>query len=310
MRDFVQERLTAKEMPVYAGLEAGGTKFVCMVGSGPHEVRAQMKFPTAMPEKTLGIAIDFFKAHGPFSAMGIGTFGPCDLDPASPTYGSITGGIKPGWENVNILGSFRQAFDVPMAIDTDVNAAAFGEWKWGAGKGLDTLIYLTVGTGIGGGGIHNGKIMHGLMHPEMGHIRVPRISEADRFPGTCPYHGDCIQGLAAGPAIQARWGKAAEELPSDHPAWEMEASYLALAVANYICVLSPQRVILGGGVMKQGHLFSRIRREVQRLLNGYLPFPLIRERIDEYIIPPALGEKAGVLGAIALAQQSAEMAKG
>jgi fructokinase len=306
MRGNVDKQQRGPEGQVYAGLEAGGTKFVCMVATGPQDIRAQAKIPTDRPEKTLGSVIEFFKAHGPFSAMGVGTFGPYDLDPASPTYGYITSSIKPGWENVNLLGIFRQAFDVPIAIDTDVNAAAFGEWKWGAGKGLDALIYLTVGTGIGGGGVHNGRILHGLMHPEMGHIRVPRISEADRFPGTCPYHGDCIQGLAAGPAIQARWGKPAEELPSDHAAWKMEAGYLALAVANYICVLSPQRVILGGGVMKQGHLFPLIRREVQRLLNGYLPSPLILERIDEYIVPPAGGEHAGVLGAIALAQEIAD----
>jgi fructokinase len=293
---------------VYAGLEAGGTKFVCMVGSGPRDIRAQAKFPTAPPKETLGRAIEFFKAHGPFSAMGVGTFGPCDLDPGSATYGYITSSIKPGWENVNILGALREAFAVPVGIDTDVNAAAFGEWKWGAGKGLDSLIYLTVGTGIGGGGVHDGKTMHGLMHPEMGHIRVPRIPGDERFPGNCPYHGDCLQGLAAGPAIKARWEKPGEDLRPDHPAWRVEAAYLALAVANYICVLSPQRVILGGGVMKQGHLFPLIRGEVQRLLNGYLPSPFLLGRIDEYIVPPGLEDGAGVLGAIALAREKAEAA--
>ncbi len=304
MRD--QNRPGDQKEPVYAGLEAGGTKFVCMIGSGPHDIRAQAKFATSFPEKTLRMAIEFFKANGPFSAMGVGTFGPCDLDPTSGTYGYIITSIKPGWKNVNILRVFREALGVPVGIDTDVNAAAFGEWKWGAGKGLDSLIYLTVGTGIGGGGIHNGKRMHGLMHPEMGHIRVPRVLDADPFPGICPYHGDCIQGLAAGPAIKARWGKSAEDLPSDHPAWKMEAGYLSLAIANYICVLSPQRVILGGGVMKQGHLFPLIRAEVRRLLNGYLPSPLILEQTDEFIVPPALGEQAGVLGAIALAEQTIE----
>jgi len=300
-----QKQPKAREGTVYAGLEAGGTKFVCMAGTGPGDVRAEAKFPTAPPEETLRRAIEFFKGHGPFSALGIGTFGPCDLDPESATYGQIISSIKPGWKNTDILSAFREALGVPVGIDTDVNAAALGEWKWGAGKGLDSLIYLTVGTGIGGGAIHDGRLLHGLMHPEMGHIRVPRIS-ADRFPGDCPYHGDCIQGLAAGPAIKARWGKPAEEIPPDHPAWKMEARYLAMAVANYICVLSPQRVILGGGVMHQGHLFPLIRAEVRRLLNGYLPSPAILERIDEYIVPPALGERAGVLGAIALAERTME----
>lgn len=183
---------------LYAGIEAGGTKFVCMVAAGPDDVGAQAKFPTTTPEETLGRAVAFFKAHEPFAAVGIGTFGPCDFNPASSTYGRIKTSIKRGWEEVDILGTFRQAFSVPIGIDTDVNVAALGEWKWGAGQGLDMVLYLTVGTGIGGGGVMNGRMMHGLIHPEMGHIRVPRISSTDQFAGICPYHGDCLQGWQQG----------------------------------------------------------------------------------------------------------------
>jgi fructokinase len=290
----------------YAGLEAGGTKFVCMVAAGPEDVRAQTSFPTTKPEETLGKAVSFFKAHEPFASLGIGTFGPCNLNPASPAYGCLSTSIKPGWKQANMLGAFRRTFDVPVVIDTDVNAAALGEYTWGAGQGLEMVLYLTVGTGIGGGGVIKGRTMHGLFHPEMGHIRLPRASGDDSFAGVCPYHGDCLQGLASGPALEARWGKPAEELPLNHPAWKMEAHYLALAIHNYICTLSPNRVILGGGVMQQTHLFPLIHEEVKRLLNGYIRLPTILEKIDEYIVPPDLGDRAGVLGAIALARQTVE----
>lgn len=298
--------MNLKQSFLYAGIEAGGTKFVCTVASGPDDVRAQISFPTTTPEETLRKAIAFFKAHRPFAGMGIATFGPCDLNPQSSTYGHLFTSIKPGWKETNVLDPFRQAFDVPVGIDTDVNAAALGEFTWGAGQGLETVLYLTVGTGIGGGGVINGRMIHGLMHPEMGHIRVPRASLDDRFTGICPYHGDCVQGLASGPAIQARWGKPAAELPPDHPAWQMEACYLAMAVSSYICTLSPNRVILGGGVMHQKHLFPMIRAEVKKLLNEYIPWPTILERIDEYIVPPGLGDQSGIMGAIALAQHTAK----
>ncbi len=294
-----------EKVSFYAGMEAGGTKFVCMVASGPEVVRAQTSFPTTKPEETLGRALSFFKAHEPFAAMGIGTFGPCDLNPDSPAYGRLSTSIKPGWKEANMVEPFRQALNVPIGIDTDVNVAALGEYTWGAGQGTEVLLYVTVGTGIGGGGIITGRMMHGLFHPEMGHIRVPRF-EGDRFSGICPYHGDCLQGLASGPAMEARWGKKAAELPVDHPSWRMEAYYLASAVNNYICTLSPNRIILGGGVMHQDHLFPLIRQEVNRLLNGYIQLPLIMKKIEQYIVPPGLGDLAGVLGAIALARQKAE----
>jgi len=298
-----------KQRPLFAGLEGGGTKFVCAVAAGPEDIRAQESFPTTMPEETIGKALSFFEGHEPFAALGIATFGPCDLDPRSPTYGQITSTPKAGWKNVNLLGLFRRGFAVPIGFDTDVNVAALGEWKWGAGKGLESVVYMTVGTGIGGGGVINGRMMHGLIHPEMGHIRVPRVS-GDFFPGNCPYHGDCLQGLAAGPAIEARWGKRAEEMPPDHPAWDLEASYLALAINDLICVLSPQRIILGGGVMHQRHLFPLIRQKAKKLLNGYIQSPLILERIEEFIVPPGLGDRSGVLGAIALAEQIREYTRG
>ena len=297
------------QRPLFAGLEGGGTKFVCAVAAGPEDIRAQESFPTTTPEETIGKAISFFKEQEPFTALGIATFGPCDLDPRSPAYGHITSTPKPGWQNVNLLGLFRRAFAVPVGFDTDVNVAALGEWKWGAGKGLETVVYMTVGTGIGGGGIINGRMLHGLIHPEMGHIRVPRDLD-DTFSGNCPYHGDCLQGLAGGPAIEARWGKRAQDLPPDHPAWSLEASYLALAINDLICMLSPQRIIIGGGVMLQHHLFPLIRQKVKRLLNGYIQSPLILERIKEYIVPPRLGNRAGVLGAIALAKQLEKMKRG
>jgi fructokinase len=292
----------------YAGIEGGGTKFVCMVASGPDDIRAQVIIPTTLPEETLTNVISFFRGHEPFAGMGIATFGPCDLDPSSPTYGFITATPKAGWQNVNLLSILRQAFRGSTGFNTDVNAAALGEFMWGAGQGLEIVLYLTVGTGIGGGGILNGRMMHGLMHPEMGHLRVPRAPHDDRFPGICPYHADCLQGLASGPAMEARWGRPPAELPPDHPAWQTEAQYLALAVSNLIFVLSPQRIILGGGLMHQRQLFPLIRAEVKRILNGYIALPEILERIDEYIVPPGLGDQAGVLGAIALARQSASIA--
>jgi len=287
---------------LYGGIEAGGTKFVCAVGTNPDDLRTA-RFPTTTPPETLARAIAFFRqqARAPLAAIGVASFGPIDLRPDSPTFGFITTTPKPGWANTDLVGSIRRAFNVPVGFDTDVNAAALGEHRWGAAQGLDTFIYLTIGTGIGGGGMASGKLLHGLIHPEMGHIRIPHDCARDPFPGACPYHGDCLEGLASGPAMEKRWGQRAETLPADHPAWELEARYLALALVNYICTLSPQRILLGGGVMEQAQLLPMIRRSTQRMLQGYVRAPEIIERINEYIVPPGLGERAGVLGAIALA---------
>jgi len=300
-------------MPVYyGGLEAGGTKLICALGSGPDTLVAEARIPTTTPAETLAAVVAFFEAqqaaHGPLAGLGIGTFGPIDLDRASPTYGYITATTKAGWSQVDMVGPLQAALGVPVGFDTDVNAAALGEWRWGAAQGLDTFLYLTIGTGIGGGAVVNGRPLHGLLHPEMGHIRIPHDRQADPYAGNCAFHGDCLEGLANGPAIGERWGKPATELPPDHPAWALEAQYLGAGVASLICALSPQRVILGGGVMEQAHLFPLVRAEVQRLLNGYVQAPAVLTEIDRYIVPPALGGRAGVLGAVALAELAAAAA--
>ncbi len=288
---------------MYGGIELGGTKIICAVGTGPADLQAEIRFPTTTPAEALAQILTFFQLYR-IAAIGIGSFGPISLHRGAPDYGSITTTPKSGWAHTDIVGPLGRALNIPIGFDTDVNAAALGEWRWGAGQGLDTFIYLTIGTGIGGGGISNGRLMHGLLHPEMGHIRLPRNQEADSFAGICPYHGDCLEGLACGPAMRARWGVSAEYLPIDHPAWKLQARYLALACVSFMCVLSPQRIILGGGVMHQRHLFPLIRREVQSLLNGYIQSPVVLQDIDSYIVPPALGNQAGILGTLALAEQA------
>jgi len=296
-----------KHTPIrlYGGIEAGGTKFICAVGTGPDEIRAETRFPTTTPAESIGLAINFFKEQGELAAIGIGSFGPLDPNPASPDFGYITTTPKPGWAHTDFIGALRTAFDLPIGFDTDVNAAALGEHQWGAAQGLDTFIYLTIGTGIGGGAMVAGNLLHGVMHPEMGHIRLPHDWEQDPFEGICPYHKDCLEGLASGPALEARWGARAETLPMDHPAWDLEATYLAYALVNYITTLAPQRIILGGGVMEQKQLFPLVRAKAKEYLNSYLQVPEILAKVDEYIVPPALGGQAGVLGAIALARQAA-----
>jgi fructokinase len=292
-------------MERYGGIEAGGTKFVCMVGSGPQDISAETRFPTCDPQETLRRTIAFFREQlkeGALAGIGIGSFGPLDLDPRSATYGYITTTPKPGWANTDLAGRLQEALQLPVVIDTDVNAAAYGEYRWGAAQGIDPFIYNTIGTGIGAGGMINGRPIHGLLHPESGHMRIPHDQTADPYPGICPYHGDCFEGLGSGNALRERWGAPAESLPDDHPAWDLQAHYLALALVNQICMVSPRRVVLGGGVMKRLTLFPRVRRMVQAYLNGYVEAPEIRTGIDAYIVPPALGDRSGCLGAIALAQ--------
>lgn len=288
------------------GIEAGGTKFVCAVGTGPDDIRAEIRFPTTTPAENLSQCLAFFREqverYGELTAVGIASFGPVDPHPHSPTFGYITTTPKPGWANTDFAGVIGQALGVPVGFDTDVNGAALGEWRWGAAQGLDTFIYLTIGTGIGGGVMVNGRLLHGLIHPEMGHIPLPHDWAADPFPGRCPYHGDCLEGMASGPAIADRWGKPGGDLPPDHPAWELEAHYLALALHTFICTLSPQRIIMGGGVMAQPQIFPLLRQKVQASLRGYVQHTAVLENIDSYIVPPALGARAGVAGAIALAE--------
>lgn len=295
-------------MKYFGGIEAGGTKFVCVVTDEGKNILAETRFPTTAPEETLGRVLDFFRQENhhlpqPISAIGAACFGPIDINPNSEKFGYITSTPKPGWANTPFVQPLKDAFGVPVAMDTDVNAAAVGEGTWGAAVGMDSFIYLTIGTGIGGGAVYHGKPIHGLIHPEMGHILIPHDRTADPYKGFCTYHNDCFEGLAAGPALLQRWGQPGDTLPIDHPAWALEAHYIAMALHSFICTMSPTRIILGGGVMQQTQLFPMIRSEVLSLLNGYIQSPAILEHIDDYIVPPGLGGRAGVLGAIALAQQ-------
>lgn len=287
---------------VFGGVEAGGTKFVCGVGTSPDDLRVT-SFPTAAPEATLEDVIGFFQGAS-LAALGIGSFGPVDLDPVSATYGHITSTPKLAWRRFDLAGALSRALQVPVGFDTDVNAAALGEARWGAAQDVSDFLYLTVGSGIGGGAVVAGQVVHGLVHPEMGHIRVPHDLARDPYPGGCPYHGDCLEGLAAGPALEERWGAPAAELPADHPAWELEAHYLALGLATWVCTLSPRRIVMGGGVMQREHLLPLIRHELQRLLGGYIQSEALAGDIDRYVTLPRLGNRAGVLGSLVLAERA------
>lgn len=288
---------------MYAGIEAGGTKFVCATGTGPDDLREVTTFPTTTPHETLGRAVRFVEEHGPVDAIGVASFGPVDLGPGSATFGHVTSTPKPGWQDADVVGPLREAFGVPVGFDTDVNGAALGEGRWGAAQGLDTFVYVTVGTGIGGGAVVGGSMAHGLLHPEMGHLPVRRHPD-DAFRGRCPYHGDCLEGMAAGPALEDRWGRPGKELADEPLAITFEAHYLAQLAATVSYVLSPQRIILGGGVMHLPGLLAVTRSRTLELLNGYLASPRITEQVDEYLVLPGLGDRAGVLGALALAEQA------
>jgi fructokinase len=301
---------------VFGAVEAGGTKIVCAVGSGPRDrILSRTEFPTADDaERCLADVADWLikqqRRHGRLEAIGVAAFGPIDLAEHSPTYGYITSTPKRGWANVDVLGPVRREFpSIPLVLDTDVNGAALGEHAWGAARGLTDFVYVTLGTGIGGGGMARGNLLHGLVHPEMGHMRLPRLA-GDDFPGICPYHGDCWEGLCSGPAIEARTGVAASDLPSDHPAWRITAHYVAVALANIVCIVSPQRVIIGGGVRKGGRLgnqafFDMVRKGLQKTLNAYVASPVFQaDGIREYVVAPQLGDDAGVCGAMALARRA------
>ena len=284
-------------------LEAGGTKMVCAVGDEKGNLSDRASFPTLTPQETMPGLIEYFRDKG-IDALGIGSFGPLSLDPAAPDYGAITTTPKLAWRNYPLRAAFAEALGIPVGIDTDVNAAALGEATYGAGKGLDSLVYYTIGTGVGGGALVNGKLLHGMVHPEMGHMLL-RPDPRDPSPhGFCPYHDGCLEGLANGPAIEKRWGISAKLLPEDHVAWELEAEYLAQMCVNTILTLSPKRIVLGGGVMHQMHLFPRIRRRTLELLNGYVAHPSVLEHIDEMIVPPGLGDNAGAVGSLLLAVQA------
>ena len=292
----------------FGTLEAGGTKMVLSVGNENNELLEQESIPTETPEKTIPRMIGWFRDKG-IAALGIGSFGPVDLRKASPTYGWITRTPKPGWSGQPLLPPLRDELGVPALIDTDVNAAALAEWKLGAARGLDGCMYVTVGTGIGAGLVIEGKLVHGLVHPELGHMLLCPEPEDQTPVGFCPYHRNCLEGLASGPAMEKRWGIKAYQLPPEHPAWDLEAAYLAQMCMNAICAFSPQKIILGGGVMQQKHLFPRIREKTLTLLNGYVQTKEILEDIDRYIVEPGLGTKSGATGALLLAQEAWENAE-
>lgn len=292
-------------MKVFGGIEAGGTKFMCGIGTCRDDLTV-ISFPTTSPSETIGKAISFFreKVEDGLAAIGIGSFGPIECHPGSEKYGYITNTPKPEWNNYDFVGTISRALAIPVAFDTDVNAAALAESRWGTARGIDDFVYLTVGTGIGGGVVVNGHLIHGLMHPEMGHIRVPHNFQDDPFPGNCPFHKDCLEGLASGQAIKSRWGQNPKDLPPDHPAWILEAHYLALALSTWVCTLSPQRIVLGGGVMQRLSLFPMIHERLRDLLGGYIPNHLLSEDVEKYVVPPGLKGYSGVLGAILLGEQA------
>lgn len=289
---------------LYGGVETGGTWCVCALGRGPDQIVAEERFRTREPGPTLERIAEFFANHPGAIAIGIGAFGPVDLNPDSPTWGYVTTTPKPGWEYVSVARVIRDRLGVPVVFDTDVSVAAIAEHVWGAGRGLRSLCYLTVGTGIGGALVLDGKPWHGLVHPEIGHMRIPHERERDPFDGSCPVHGDCWEGLASGRAIAERWQVNPEELPDDHPAWVLEAEYLALGIVNVVMIASPQRVIVGGGVMEHAALLEMVRPRVRRLVAGYLGAPQLDRDIDTYVVERALGDRAGVLGAIAIARNA------
>jgi len=301
--------MTESRCPLVGAIEAGGTTVVCAVGTGGGDIRAETAFATAGAEETLAAATAFFQEtaaeHGELAAIGIASFGPVDRDPDSPGWGRITATPKPGWQNTDIAGAIGRALGVPVAFETDVAGAAIGEGLYGAARGLTDFAYITVGTGIGGGLVAGGRLLHGLVHPEIGHLPVRRRDASDSFEGSCPYHGACLEGLASGPAIAARWGRPPAELERDHPAWAFEADYLAELCATLTLTLSPQRILLGGGIMRQGHLFPALRARTRHLLGGYIAHARLQGDLSSYILPPGLGERAGIAGALAMARARA-----
>lgn len=292
--------------PLLGAIEAGGTKFICAVGRAPHEVLAQLRIPTTTPAVTLAAVLGFFeeaeRQHGPVAAFGIGSFGPIELDRDSPEWGRMLTTPKPGWSGADLVAPLRSRFGRPVALDVDVGAAALAEVRLGAGQGTHSLAYVTVGTGIGAGFIINGRPLHGLMHPEAGHMHVRRAPGDLDFPGVCPYHGDCLEGLASGPAIQARWQRPLNELDAAHQ--EVIACYLGQLCANLALTLSCERIAMGGGVMQTDGLLERIRAQSRALLNGYLPRPQHRGELRDFIVAPVLGDHAGLAGALLLAMDA------
>lgn len=282
-------------------LEAGGTKMVCAIGDETGKILEQVSIPTETPEITMPKMIAYFKEKQ-IEALGIGCFGPIDPDEDSETYGYITSTPKLAWANYNIVGAFKEALSCPVGFDTDVNGSVLGEVTFGQAKGMKNVLYLTVGTGIGAGIYVEGRLLHGMLHPEAGHIILVRRSD-DAYEGKCPYHGTCFEGLAAGPAIEERWGCKAIELRDKQEVWDLEAYYIAQALANYIMILSPEKIILGGGVMHQEQLFPLIREYVKKILNGYIKTKEL-EDLEHYIVPASLQDNQGIMGCMELARRA------
>lgn len=291
-------------MRYIGAIEAGGTKMVAGIGTEDGKLLDRISIPTTDPETTFGALIGYFdkaKDSGtPIAAIGIGSFGPVDLNKNSKTYGFITSTPKPGWANTDFAGYFESKLGVPVGFDTDVNGAVLGEVTYGTSQEATCAIYITIGTGVGVGVYYEGKLIHGMMHPEAGHILLMKHPK-DNFEGSCPFHGNCFEGLAAGPSIQKRWGKPGVELADNKLVWEIESFYIAQAIADYICVYSPDKIILWGGVMHQEQMFSMVRKQVKEILNGYISTDVIMNTdLSDYIIPPSLGENPGILGALKL----------
>ncbi|WP_281300581.1 MULTISPECIES: ROK family protein [unclassified Iodidimonas] len=290
---------------LYGAIEAGGTKIICLIGQGPDDIRAQIELPTRRPDETIPDILAFFEGYrsqlGPLARVGLASFGPVDINLHSPQWGHVLKTPKPGWTGTDLAGAIKAGLGVPVVFDTDVNGAALAEGRWGAAQGLSDYAYITVGTGIGGGIVSGGALVHGVMHGELGHIPVPHDLMSDPYEGHCPFHGDCLEGMACGPAIEARWGTPAQTLSADHPAWAMEAGYLSVLTTNLILMQSTRRILLGGGVMKRASLFEALRAQTKARLNGYLTNPPHDGDLVDVIMPPGLGERAGPLGALALA---------
>lgn len=283
---------------MFGAIEAGGTKFVCAVGDEKGKIIDSIKIPTTVPEETMSKVIEYFKPYD-IESIGIGSFGPIDVNHESETYGYITSTPKLAWRNYPFVQALEEAFGVLVGFNTDVNAAALGEAALGAAKGLDSCLYITVGTGIGAGAVVNGKLLQGLSHPEMGHILVHRHPE-DTYKGKCPYHADCLEGLAAGPAIEERWGEKGINLLNRNEVWDLEGYYIAQALMQYILILSPKKIILGGGVMNQTQVFTSIYKYLPELLKDYVTLP----ELSSYIVSPGLGDRAGITGSLLLANQA------
>ena len=284
-------------------LEAGGTKMVCAIGDEKGNIEERVYIPTKTPEETIPLLIDFFKQRN-IDALGIGCFGPLELNPKAEKYGYITTTTKLAWRNFDFLGSMKNALQCPVGFDTDVNGSVLGEVTFGQAKGKSCALYLTIGTGIGAGIYIEGKLLHGMLHPEAGHVLITR-KETDIYEGKCPYHKNCLEGLASGPAIEGRYGKKAADLAGDEVVWDLVADYIAQALTGYILTLSPEIIILGGGVMHQMQLFPLIREKVTEYLGGYVNTEELSD-MDQYIVPASLHDNQGIMGCLELGRRALE----